>query len=54
MHDFQNLLSREFDYSDEDDSGDDEFNRKLETEVKHTELTKQQIIGYLLFELGFA
>ncbi|VDM94559.1 unnamed protein product, partial [Onchocerca ochengi] len=41
----KNLLSKEFDYSDEDDSGDDDFNRKLEIEAKPTELTKQQIIG---------
>lgn len=46
MHYFQNLLSKEFDYSDEDDSGDDDFSRKLEIEAKPTELTKQQIIGY--------
>ncbi|VDK80471.1 unnamed protein product [Litomosoides sigmodontis] len=41
----KNLLSKEFDYSDEDDSGDDDFSRKLEIEAKPTELTKQQIIG---------
>ncbi|VDM96046.1 unnamed protein product [Thelazia callipaeda] len=39
------LLSKEFDYSDDEDSGDDDFNRKLEAETKLTELTKQQIMG---------
>lgn len=46
VYHFQNLLSKEFDYSDEDDSGDDDFNRKLEVEAKLAELTKQQIIGF--------
>ncbi|VDK38274.1 unnamed protein product [Gongylonema pulchrum] len=42
----KNLLSREFDYSDDEESGDDESSRKLEIDTKPAELTKQQIIGY--------
>ncbi|VDN51065.1 unnamed protein product [Dracunculus medinensis] len=41
----KNLLSKEFDYSDEDESEDDENSRKLQVETKPVEFTKQQIIG---------
>uniref|UniRef100_A0A0N5A8P1 CID domain-containing protein n=1 Tax=Syphacia muris TaxID=451379 RepID=A0A0N5A8P1_9BILA len=40
----KNLLSREFDYSDEEDSGDEDVKR-LSVEAKPAELTKQQIRG---------
>ncbi|VDK55465.1 unnamed protein product, partial [Anisakis simplex] len=42
----KSLLSKEFDYSDEEEeSGDEEGNRKLQIDTKLNELTKQQIIG---------
>lgn len=40
----KNLLSREFDYSDEEDSGDED-SRRLQMDIRPTELTKQQIMG---------
>ncbi|MFH4981887.1 hypothetical protein AB6A40_008596 [Gnathostoma spinigerum] len=40
-----NLLSREFDYSDEEESSDDEGGRKLQIDPQPIELTKQQIMG---------
>ncbi|VDM42640.1 unnamed protein product [Toxocara canis] len=41
----KSLLSREFDYSDEEESGDEDGGRKLQIDVRPNELTKQQIMG---------
>lgn len=41
----KSLLSREFDYSDEEESGDEDGARKLQIDPRPNELTKQQIMG---------